>query len=60
LRKVKLETGEVVQNIALPQQYFGEGVTDWGHDLIEIDLTWQTGVGFVYDQFSFRKLRDFQ
>jgi glutamine cyclotransferase len=58
LRKVKLETGEVVQNIPLPQQYFGEGITDWGHDLIE--LTWQSGVGFVYDQFSFRKLRDFQ
>lgn len=57
LRKVKLETGEVIQNIALPQQYFGEGITDWAHDVIE--LTWQTGVGFVYDQFSLRKLRDF-
>src|SRR3984893_9681790 len=58
LRKVKLETGEILQNIALPQQYFGEGITDWGHDLIE--LTWQTGLGFVYDQFSFRKLREFR
>lgn len=58
LRKVKLETGEVVQKIALPQPYFGEGITDWGHELIE--LTWQSGVGFVYDQFSFSKLREFR
>lgn len=58
LRKVKLETGEVLQNIALQPQYFGEGITDWGHDLIE--LTWQNGMGFVYDQFSFRKLREFK
>ena len=58
LRKVKLETGEVLQHIELPQPYFGEGITDWGHELIE--LTWQNAVGFVYDQFSFRKLREFQ
>ncbi len=58
VRKVKLETGEVLQQIGVPNQYFGEGLTDWGHDLIE--LTWKGGEGFVYDLFSFRKVRDFK
>src|SRR5713101_8592296 len=39
IRKVKLETGEVLQKRDVPAQYFGEGVTVWNGDLIE--LTWQ-------------------
>lgn len=58
VRKVKLETGEVLQQIAVPSQYFGEGLTEWGHQLVE--LTWKAGEGFVYDLFSFRKTRDFK
>lgn len=58
VRKVKLETGEILQQIAVPSQYFGEGLTDWGHELIE--LTWKAGEGFVYDLFSFRKTRQFR
>ena len=57
VRKVKLETGEVLQQIAIPEQYFGEGLTEWKSNLVE--LTWKTEVGFVYDQLSFRKLREF-
>src|SRR3974377_258766 len=29
IRKVKLETGEVVQQRAVPQEYFGEGIKLW-------------------------------
>jgi glutaminyl-peptide cyclotransferase len=41
----------------LPNEYFGEGLTDWGSTLIQ--LTWQTHTGFVYDRFSFSLLRTF-
>jgi glutaminyl-peptide cyclotransferase len=57
LRKVKLETGEVVQQINLSPEYFGEGITVVNQQIIE--LTWRTQIGFVYDQNSFRRLRSF-
>ncbi len=41
----KPETGKIVQRIALPEQYFGEGVVDWGPDIFE--WTWQSHVCFV-------------
>src|SRR2546429_9183245 len=55
LRKVKLETGEVVQQISLSPEYFGEGITVINQQIIE--LTWRTETGFVYDRNSFRRQR---
>ncbi len=46
IRKEKLETGEVLQKIDIPPQYFGEGIVNWKNRLIS--LTWKSGVGFVY------------
>lgn len=57
LRKVKLETGHVVQRIDLPPQYFGEGITLVDGHIVE--LTYQTQVGFVYDRAAFHLLRQF-
>lgn len=57
LRKVRLETGEVVQKIDLAPEYFGEGVTLFKNEAIEI--TWQSHVGFVYDLSDFHLLRRF-
>jgi glutaminyl-peptide cyclotransferase len=57
LRKVKLESGEIVQQINLSPEYFGEGITVINQQIIE--LTWRTETGFVYDQNSFRQLRSF-
>jgi glutaminyl-peptide cyclotransferase len=57
IRKVKLETGEVLQKHDLTAQYFGEGITVWNNDLIE--LTWQSGVAFVYDKTTFQPRRRF-
>jgi glutaminyl-peptide cyclotransferase len=57
LRKVKLETGEVVQQINLAPEFFGEGITVVNQQIIE--LTWRSQIGFVYDQFTFRRLRNF-
>jgi len=57
LRMEDLSTGQVLQKYDLPQEYFGEGLTDWGSTLIQ--LTWRGGAGFVYDRFSFSLLRTF-
>ena len=57
VRKVKLENGEVLQKIDIDSSYFGEGITVVNQHIVE--LTWQTNIGFVYDQASFRRLRSF-
>jgi glutaminyl-peptide cyclotransferase len=51
VRKVRLDTGEVVQERDIAPQYFGEGIVVWKDRLIE--LTWRSQVGFVYDLVSF-------
>ena len=57
LRKVKLETGEVVQRIDIAPQFFGEGITVINQQILQ--LTWKAQMGFVYDQPGFRRLRTF-
>ena len=47
LRKVKLETGVVVQQHRLDQAHFGEGLADWKEQLVQ--LTWRSNLAFVYD-----------
>lgn len=51
LRKVRLETGEVVERFDLGEQYFGEGITVLGSQILQ--LTWRAGLGFVYDLPTF-------
>jgi len=58
IRKVKLETGEVIQHRDLARAYFGEGITVWKTDLIQ--LTWQSNVAFVYDSQTFAPRRSFK
>jgi glutaminyl-peptide cyclotransferase len=55
VRMVELETGRVLQQCEIPREYFGEGLTDWASDLVQV--TWRTGTAFVYDRFSFRLRR---
>jgi glutamine cyclotransferase len=57
LRCVELETGEILQFYALPNQYFGEGITIFDDEIIQ--LTWQSNKGFVYDKESFELLQEF-
>jgi glutaminyl-peptide cyclotransferase len=57
LRKVRLETGEVIQRLDLASEYFGEGITLVKDKVVQI--TWKSGVGFVYDLNNFRLLRKF-
>ena len=57
LRRVELETGEILQLYALPDQFFGEGITILDDKIIQ--LTWQSNRGFVYDKNSFDLLQEF-
>lgn len=57
IRKVKIETGEVLQVQPLEERYFGEGIALVGTSLVQ--LTWQSGVGFVYDRATFKRTRTF-
>ena len=57
IRKVKLETGEVLQNRNVSKDYFGEGITFWKDELFE--LTWSSEIAFVYDAATFASKRSF-
>jgi glutamine cyclotransferase len=54
---IQPETGKPLQHLDLPPQYFGEGIVNWGPNLYE--WTWQSHIGFVYDRFSLRPIRQF-
>jgi len=57
LRKVHLETGQVLQQEKVDDRYFAEGLTDWGGRLVQ--LTWETNIGFVYDLATFKRVQTF-
>lgn len=57
LRRVDLETGEVLQVHQLPANFFGEGIALYGDEIFQ--LTWRSEVGFVYDKSTFELLREF-
>jgi glutamine cyclotransferase len=54
---VEPETGKVLQSRSLPEEYFGEGIIDWGPNIYE--WTWQSHICFVYDRFSLRPAGQF-
>lgn len=51
VRRVEIETGDVIQEYRLPDNRFGEGVTQIGDELVGV--TWQSGEGYVLDAQSF-------
>lgn len=55
LREVRLETGDVIRQMNLPPQFFGEGLAKVGRQLIQ--LTWREGVAIVYEFPSLRESR---
>ena len=57
LRKVRITDGVAVQNINLSPQYFGEGITVIGGEVVQ--LTYQTQIGFVYGLNDFKVRRTF-
>ena len=57
LRQVDLTTGRILKLYRLPDEFFGEGLTLWADQLIQ--LTWQSRIGFVYNKKSFNQTRSF-
>lgn len=57
LRRVEMETGEVLQSHSLSEDYFGEGIAAVDDRIYQ--LTWLAGTGFVYDMESFTELETF-
>lgn len=57
VRKVHLQSGKVLQQVSLDGKYFGEGLTAWGPNLIQ--LTLKSNLGFVYDRGSLRLRQTF-
>ncbi len=57
LRKVRLETGEVVDRRVVDARHFAEGLADFGDRLFQ--LTWRSQVGFVYGLRDFKPQRTF-
>src|SRR5215208_1697142 len=53
IRKVKIETGQVMQLQKLDSQYFGEGIAILNDTLFQ--LTWQSGIAFLYDRMTFTR-----
>ena len=58
LRKVRLETGEILDQRNLDSAYFAEGLADWGNHLVQ--LTLHSGIGFVYDLQTFALTQTFR
>ncbi|NHF59270.1 glutaminyl-peptide cyclotransferase [Flavobacteriaceae bacterium TP-CH-4] len=58
LRKVDYNTGEVLQQVDMDGTVFGEGITIF-NDKIYM-LTWQSGLGFIYNLNDLKKLDNFQ
>lgn len=57
IRRVDLATGKVLENHPLSTLYFGEGITFFGDRLYQ--LTYTSGVAFVYDPKTFKQLESF-
>ena len=58
LRRVELETGEVLEQRELLPQFFGEGAALAGDFIFQ--LTWEAEIGFVYTREPFRLVREFR
>jgi len=58
LRKLDFTTGKVHQQVDLDKTYFGEGITILNGKVYQ--LTWKSGLGFLYDVNGLKKLDNFQ
>jgi len=57
IRRVRLEHGEVLKLQKLEDRHFGEGIAVVGDSIVQ--LTWKSGVGFVYDRNTFQRTKTF-
>ena len=58
VREVRLEDGKVLRSVSIAPQYFGEGLVNWGPDLLS--LTWTDGIGFRWNRADFKPKGQFR
>jgi glutaminyl-peptide cyclotransferase len=58
IREVKLETGEVLRSVPVSPLYFGEGIVNWGPEILS--LTWQNGIGFTWRRADLKQTGSFR
>ena len=58
VRQVDYKSGKILKEIKLDDRFFGEGITILNNKIYQ--LTWQSGIGFVYDLDSFKQLDTFK
>ena len=56
-KKYDYKTGKVYKQVKLDNQYFGEGITMLNDKIYQ--LTWQSGVGFIYNANTLKKEKTF-
>lgn len=56
IRRVNLADGRVLQSVPIPPGQFGEGIVNWGDQIVSI--TWQGGTGYRWDRASLRRLSE--
>lgn len=52
LRRVELETGQVLDEVSLPAELFGEGIATYGDRIVQ--LTWRSRLALLFDRRGFR------
>lgn len=58
IRRVNIEDGQVLQSTPIPPGQFGEGIVNWGDQIIS--LTWQGGIGYRWDRATLRRLGEWR
>jgi glutamine cyclotransferase len=58
LRKVELETGQPLKTVDLDRRHFGEGITLWKDQILQ--LTWKERTGLVYDKQTLTEVSRFR
>lgn len=56
IRRVHFEDGRVLQSVPIPPGLFGEGITNFGNEIVSI--TWQGGNGYRWDLATLRRTGD--
>ena len=54
IRRVRFEDGHVIRQVAIPPGQFGEGIVNWGGQIVSI--TWTSGTGYRWDRRTLRQL----
>lgn len=54
IRQEDVSTGKVIRSVALPSDLFGEGIVDWGDQLLSV--TWRSQIGFRWNLSDLKRL----